>query len=228
MNNILDLKTDIHKNCDYCKKEKKELKIPFRYWSEWLYLLSKYPNKEWGIVFWVNNNNVIDYKIPPQEVTATEVVFKEDLGGDGMLHSHHSMGNGFSSQDDIQARNLYEWNLILSHTGLNGCYKTKLPCGSYGYQDINVSIIDTPIILTENIKDKNYRDIPDKNTTKNYYSEDYYYDKFLVDDNVYSVNCSSCNKLVDINDLSSYVEVGNYEMICSDCYNKLSKEHIIW
>lgn len=155
-NNILGVEAKVFTECGHCKSIGKiDLEIPYKIYAEWLVLLKQYSNLEWGAVFTVVNGVVISYQIPKQEVTATEVTFKEELAGNGMLHSHHSMHlNGFSAQDDTQARNLYEWSIVISFTGYTACRKINLPCNGFSYQDVALKIKDFPDLNTANIKEK--------------------------------------------------------------------------
>ena len=39
----------------------------------------------------MQEDTITKFKLPKQEVTSTECSFKEELGGDGIAHSHHNM-----------------------------------------------------------------------------------------------------------------------------------------
>lgn len=152
--NILGVKSNIYHNCDHHRDvEKGILHIPYNIHLEWLYIMDIMGNKEWGAVFSVKDNVIVDYKVPKQEVTSVSVTFKEELGCSGMVHSHHTLGlKDFSSQDDRQARNLYQTSLIIYAGGYTGCEKYKLPCGGVGYRPLEIYITGIPDIVDGHTK----------------------------------------------------------------------------
>jgi hypothetical protein len=149
--NILGVESKVYSDCGYCKGKKmeEELIVPWKIYSEWLFMNQHMGNKEWGAVFNVVDGKITDYKIPPQYVTGTECAFREELGGNGMIHSHHTMSASFSGQDDKQQRNVYTWSLILTATGYVACKKAQLPCGGFSYVDVKLKIEDLPFDLKE-------------------------------------------------------------------------------
>lgn len=154
--NMLDVKVHNFGECGFCqtKEDMEILKISFDIWSKWLHIMHSMGNKEWGGVFWIKENSIIDFKIPKQEVTGTECKFLEELGGVGILHSHHDMGAFHSNQDDKQARNLYEYSIVISSKGYEAVKKVKLPCGGFGYVKVKLEILNCPEICFENITEK--------------------------------------------------------------------------
>jgi len=152
--NILDIRTKNYGECGYCSENIEELKIPWEMLSKWLFISLKMGDMEWGGIFTVEDDTIVDFKIPKQEVAEAEVEFKEDLKGNGIIHSHHSMGAFHSSQDDHHARNLYDYSIVLSTTNFIGTKKVGLPCGGVGYVRLNLILINAPEIAFENIKEK--------------------------------------------------------------------------
>jgi hypothetical protein len=156
--NVLDVKVNIYTECGFCKDKVSlpELKIPYSIWAEWLYISHYMQKVEWGAVFWVKDGVITHYMIPKQEVSAGECLFKEELGGDGMVHSHHDMGAFHSSQDDAQARNLYTYSIVLSSTGSICTMRSRLPCKGFGYRDTELKLIDVPAVDFTLIEEKRY------------------------------------------------------------------------
>jgi hypothetical protein len=152
--NILDVKIKNYTDCDYCKDKEdgQSLIIPFKIWCEWLYISNENTGKEWGAVLDIKDNKLIGYKIPQQETSSTECEFKEELGGNGIMHSHHTMGAFHSAQDDKHARNLYEYSIVISTSGYVCTRKMKLPCGGYGYKEIEILLTDVPDLEIDKIK----------------------------------------------------------------------------
>ena len=93
--NILEVKIKNYGECGFCteRDNQETLKIPWNIWSQWLYISQCMGDKEWGAVFWVKDNTITGFKIPKQEVGSVDCEFKEELGGDGIIHSHHDMGD---------------------------------------------------------------------------------------------------------------------------------------
>lgn len=190
MDNILGVKAEIYSKCNYCEKQDSiKLTVPYSIYCEWLILLRRYEHTEWGAVFNVVDNKVMDYTIPKQEVTSTSCEFKVNTYENGMIHSHHSMAfNGFSTQDHEQAIGLFEWNIVISNTGYNAVKKTKLPCGGFGFQDIKLEIEGYPELSFDNIQEKKTIVTPYKSSNP---LEDFDYtsiSKYLYDDDEYGDN----------------------------------------
>lgn len=159
--NVLDVKVKNYGECDWCKEtaEPQTLRIPWAIWSQWLYLMDVMKGKEWGGVYWIRDNTITRWRLPLQEVTAASCEFQEDCGGDGMIHSHHSMGAYHSGQDDEQARNLYDYSIVLSSKSGIEYTATKriiLPCGGFGYCDVTIELIDMPTVDLKKIKEHKY------------------------------------------------------------------------
>jgi len=145
--NVLGVTVKNYGECGWCcdKDNVETLNVPWSIWSEWLFLSSQIGNNEWGAVFWVKDQTITHYKIPKQEVSSVEVEFKEELGGCGIVHSHHNMEAFHSSQDDAYARNLYDYSIVLSNkTPYVATKKVNLPCGGFGYIELAIILSDKP------------------------------------------------------------------------------------
>lgn len=159
--NVLDVKVKNYGECGFCKDtdNKAVLHIPWSIWTEWQHISLRMRDKEWGAVFWVKDNAITSYKIPKQEVTGVECEFKEELGGDGIVHSHHNMGAFHSSQDDHHARNLYCYSIVVSNKdGSEATKRARLPCGGFGYLKLELRLVDLPEIDLSEITEKPRRD----------------------------------------------------------------------
>ena len=117
-NNVLDVAVKNYTECGFCGEQKNTafLLISWEIWCKWQFISQKMQDKEWGGVFWVQEDTITKFKLPKQEVTSTECSFKEELGGDGIVHSHHNMEAFHSAQDDAAARNLYAYSIVLSNS----------------------------------------------------------------------------------------------------------------
>jgi hypothetical protein len=146
--NILNVDVDAYEDCGFCKSEKHmpELRIPWKIWAEWKFISEQMGSKEWACVFWTEKGTVTKYRIPKQEVSTCEVEVKEELGGDGLMHSHHTMGAFHSGQDDAHARNLYTYSIVLSGIESVCTKREKLPCGGFGYRDVKILLTDAPVV----------------------------------------------------------------------------------
>lgn len=155
--NILGVNAKNYGECGYSSDEdhKETLKIPWNIWSQWLYISQRTENKEWGAVFRVKNSTITEFKIPRQEVSSAECEFKEDLGGDGIVHSHHEMNAFHSSQDDSHARNLYLYSIVITNSkGYVATKRVKLPCGGFGYVKVELRLVDCPEMDLSKITEK--------------------------------------------------------------------------
>ena len=162
--NILEVKIKNYGECGFCvdKDNQEKLKIPWDIWAQWMYISNRMNDKEWGAVFWVKNNTIISFKIPKQEVTSVECEFKEELGGDGIVHSHHDMGAFHSSQDDAHARNLYTYSIVIANSkGGIATKRVKLPCNGFGYVKIKLQLIKLPVIDLSKIREKERELVPE-------------------------------------------------------------------
>lgn len=162
--NILKVRVKNYGECGYCSnaENKAILNIPWHIWSQWLYVSQHMGSKEWGAVFWVKDDTITSFKIPKQEVTSIECEFKEELGGDGIVHSHHNMDAFHSSQDDLHARNLYCYSIVLSNTkGYEATKRIKLPCRGFGYVNLELQLSDRPDIDFSKITEKKQELVPE-------------------------------------------------------------------
>jgi hypothetical protein len=154
--NVLGVKSKVYE-CGFCKKDKEILVIPWGIYSQWLWISQEMGQLEWGGVFTVKDGRIESFKIPKQEVTSSICEFKEDIGGNGMVHSHHDMGAFHSRQDDEQARNLYHYSIVLSSTGYEASRRKPLPCGGFGYVDVGIEIEGCPVSnISELITEKKF------------------------------------------------------------------------
>jgi|GEM_PF-1089235 len=145
--NLLEVKVKNYGECSFCADEenKEKLNIPWSIYSQWLYISQCMGAKEWGAIFWIKDNAITGFKIPKQQVGSTECEFSEDLGGDGIVHSHHDMGAFHSSQDDHHARNLYVYSIVLSNQkGYDATKRVKLPCKGFGYMKVGLQVVGLP------------------------------------------------------------------------------------
>lgn len=154
--NILNIRVKNYGECGYCSdaENKVTLNIPWAIWSQWLYISQQMAGKEWGGVFWIKENTITNFKIPKQEVSSTECEFKEELGGDGIVHSHHNMDAFHSSQDDSHARNLYAYSIVISNKGCEATKRIKLPCKGFGYLDVELRLTNCPDVDISKITEK--------------------------------------------------------------------------
>jgi len=147
--NVLGISVKNYGECAWCldKDNLETLTVSWSIWSEWLYLSSQMGNNEWGAVFWVKDQTITRYEIPKQTVSSVEVEFKEELGGCGIVHSHHNMEAFHSSQDDSFARNLYDYSIVLSNkTSYVATKKVVLPCQGFGYVPFEIILSDPPAL----------------------------------------------------------------------------------
>lgn len=161
--NILEVKIKNYGECGFCqdKDNQETLKIPWGIWSQWTYISSRMGDKEWGGVFWVKDDVITGFKIPKQEVSSVDCEFKEELGGDGIVHSHHDMGAFHSSQDDTHARNLYAYSIVIANSkGSIATKRVKLPCSGFGYVKIKLQLVELPLIDLSKIREKTVELVP--------------------------------------------------------------------
>ena len=167
--NILNVKVKNYVECGWCNDTEKKviLKIPWNIWSQWMYISRQMGDKEWGAAFWVKDNTISKFKIPKQEVDSTECQFKEEIGGDGIVHSHHNMGAFHSSQDNHHARNLYSYSIVISNTdGYEATKRVKLPCGGFGYAKVELHLAGCPNIDLSKITERKQESILGMHTEK--------------------------------------------------------------
>jgi hypothetical protein len=94
--------------------------------TEWLAYLVGSPDKE---------NSVTDIYIPSQVVSSGSVTNVDSsicnkMNIIGVIHSHHTMGNGFSGTDNEWINQNHDISLCISNNGINGQVRWKTPCGS--------------------------------------------------------------------------------------------------
>lgn len=144
--NVLDVKVRNYGDCGFCKDEDNEetLTVPWETYSRWLYLCNQFPDKEWSGIYTVVSGLISNFRIPKQEISTASVKLAEDLGGNGIVHSHHGMGAFHSGQDDKACRNLYDYSVVLAHDGYTVSKRRELPCGGFGYVEIVLLVSDIP------------------------------------------------------------------------------------
>jgi hypothetical protein len=188
--NILEVKIKNYGECGFCsdRDNQENLKIPWNIWSQWLYISQCMGDKEWGAVFWVKDNTVTGFKIPTQEVTSVDCEFKEELGGDGIIHSHHDMGAFHSLQDDAHARNLYTYSIVIANSkGSIATKRVKLPCNGFGYVKIQLQLVELPAIDLSKISQRARELIPE--ATSEFEESEYPCDSCQTGD------CENCEHL---------------------------------
>ena len=97
-------------------------------------LMKRFKNIEWLAYLIGDNECINDIYIPEQTVTSVTVTnIKKDntLKTIGVIHSHHGMGNSFSSTDDEWINQNNDISLCISKNGIKGHKRVKLPCGKY-------------------------------------------------------------------------------------------------
>ena len=233
--NILDVEIKNYGECGFCScmDNKETLKIPWAIWSQWIYISRLMQDKEWGAIFSVKDNTITGFKIPKQEVTSVECEFKEDLGGDGIIHSHHDMGAFHSSQDDAHARNLYVYSIVIANAkGSIATKRVKLPCNGFGYTKIELELIDLPQIdlskITEKVKEFAYErscvatdsDNPCENcNTGDCENCELLMMPFAACASCETFNCRSCKAIsgLDTRGVLPFCELCNFGDNCSTC-----------
>ncbi len=191
--NVLGVKVKDYGECDYCsdKDNQETLKIPWSIWSQWLYVSQHMKDKEWGAVFWVKDSTITGFKIPRQEVNSVECEFKEELGGDGIIHSHHDMGAFHSSQDDHHARNLYVYSIVITNSkGSLVTKRVKLPCKGFGYVKVELRLVDCPDMDISRITEKEL--FSPMFSAKERHKELGFKDEMLPCDRCVTQDCQNC------------------------------------
>ncbi len=234
--NILDVKIKNYGECGFCteKDTQEALDIPWNIWSQWMYISQRMGEKEWGAVFWVKDNTITSFKIPKQEVGSVDCEFKEELGGDGIIHSHHDMGAFHSSQDDAHARNLYTYSIVTTNSkGSIATKRVKLPCNGFGYVKISLKLVELPQIDLSKISERARESIPE---TTSAFEEDGYpceicetHDcescahntgmPYLACQACDTFKCKTCKQTagLDIRGTLPFCEVCNGDETCSSC-----------
>ncbi|MGD0336345.1 MAG: Mov34/MPN/PAD-1 family protein [Candidatus Omnitrophota bacterium] len=233
--NILEVKIKNYGECGFCEDldNQETLKIPWGIWSQWMYISQRMGEKEWGAVFWVKDNTITGFKIPKQEATSVECEFREELGGDGIIHSHHDMGAFHSSQDDAHARNLYVYSIVIANSkGSIATKRVKLPCKGFGYVKISLQLVELPAIDLSKISEKTRELIP--GVTSEFEENEYPCDTcqtgdcencehlgmpFLACQTCDTFKCKSCKTTagIDIRGVLPFCELCNSAEICASC-----------
>ena len=139
-----EVKVDMVSNCDkspdsidvlinpLAKTKIEKMMIMFE-GIEWLaYLLGK-------------DNMIDDIFVPKQQVTSGSVNDIDtsrlnSLPVIGVIHSHHSMGNGFSGTDNEWINQNNDISLCISNKGINGHVRWKTPCGLMKNIKVNIKL----------------------------------------------------------------------------------------
>jgi len=233
--NILDVKIKNYGECGFCSDHdhKETLKIPWSIWSQWLFISQRMDDKEWGAVFWVKDNTITSFKIPKQEVGSVDCEFKEELGGDGIIHSHHDMGAFHSSQDDAHARNLYTYSIVIANAkGSIATKRVKLPCNGFGYVKIRLQLVELPEIDLSKISERTRELLPE--TSSAFEEEEHPCETcqtgdcencehigtpYLACQACETFKCKTCKQTagLDIRGVLPFCEICNGAEICSSC-----------
>ena len=233
--NILEVKIKNYGECGFCSDRDNQeiLRIPWSIWSQWIYISRIMQDKEWGAIFWVKDNTVTGFKIPKQEVTSVECEFKEELGGDGIIHSHHDMGAFHSSQDDHHARNLYTYSIVIANSkGSIATKRVKLPCNGFGYCNVLLELVELPAIDLSKIREKT-RELAMEVSPEAQESENpcqtchtgdcencFLFDmSFIACETCDTFKCKSCKITggLDTRDVLPFCELCNYSDNCASC-----------
>jgi len=241
----LEVRIKNYGECGFCEDEdnKEVLKIPWNIFSQWLYISQHMGSKEWGAVFWVKDSTIADFKIPKQQVSSAECEFAEDLGGDGIIHSHHDMGAFHSSQDDRHARNLYEYSIVISNSkGYAATRRRKLPCNGFGYVKVELHLVNCPEIELSRITEKailssvsmegaqsqfdfKSDSLPcDRCTTQDCQNCAHFYGEQFPCGKCISFKCRDCQQTrgMDISEVLPFCDFCEDEGFCTDC-DKLAR-----
>ena len=147
-------------------------------------LMEEYTNIEW-LAYLIGEMGekieVTDLFIPNQEISTAAVdniVCEEynNLNTVGVIHSHHSMGNGFSGTDDKYINQNHDISLCISNQGINGHIRWETPCGSYKIVDCIVKVKTESLLNVEEFITSAKEKIKKKTfTTVNYNGHHGYY-----------------------------------------------------
>lgn len=146
LNDGWEVKIDSIKNCDKAPKEL-TVKIEPKVKGKIDYLMKKFVGTEW-LAYLIGDekeNKVTDIFIPNQVVssaTVKNINCKEfnDLNIIGVIHSHHNMGNSFSSTDDEWINQNHNISLCISNSGIKGHVRWKTPCGGFKIIEARIMI----------------------------------------------------------------------------------------
>lgn len=109
-------------------------------------LMKRFPRLEWlayligEVDYSKKTAYVVDLVIPQQKVSVAKV---HDIGmieekSIGVMHSHHSMGNCFSSDDKETINKNNDISLLVSNKKITGQIRIKTECGCYYNMSVNV------------------------------------------------------------------------------------------
>lgn len=133
--------------CDYLesKKEARTLVFAADVWAMWQAATRVRDSLEILALGKVVDGRVVELHIPAQEVSGGACELREQNGHyDLMIHSHHSMGAFFSSDDKATALPNYRYNVVTSHKGdAEAVERINLPCGGMGFTKVEVQY-ETP------------------------------------------------------------------------------------
>jgi len=114
-------------------------------------LMKKYTNREWlGYFFGKPEEpfHILDMFIPEQVATGTRVdkiEFSVDLIPEGqkvigVVHSHHTMGVGFSGTDEDFINGNHDISLLVAHSGMKCQVRYTVPCGAKFIKEAKVKL----------------------------------------------------------------------------------------
>jgi len=114
-------------------------------------LMRKYTNREWLGYFFGKPEapyHILDMVIPEQVATGTRVdniEFAAELIPEGqkiigVVHSHHTMGVGFSGTDEDFINGNHDISLLVAHSGMKCQVRYTVPCGAKIIKEAKVKI----------------------------------------------------------------------------------------
>jgi len=144
-------------------------------------LMNEYKNIEW-LAYLLGKKGEMDVEdifVPDQSISTARVDEVEcseynNLSVIGVIHSHHGMGTGFSGTDNDWINQNHNISLCIAHSGIDGQFRYKTPCGAFKIIPVNVRLKvnldfnDSEFI--ESVKDK----LVKKTFTTTYYNNEYY------------------------------------------------------
>ena len=111
------------------------------------FLMDKMEGTEWLAYLLGDKINfvVTDIWVPEQEVTSTCVDNVDcpeynRLSVIGVIHSHHTMGNGFSGTDNDWINQNHVVSLCVSNNGIKGHVRWKTPCGGLKFVEAKAQL----------------------------------------------------------------------------------------
>ena len=229
--NILDVKTKNYgEKCGWCEDEteKEEIRVPIEIYCIWMTLMIKMGNKEWGGTYDVVDGMVSNFRIPRQNVSGAECEFLEDLGGNGVIHSHHTMGSFHSGQDERHCRNNYDCSIVISDSAILCTRKVTLPCSGFGYKKMTVLITGCPEIDMAKFEEKKI-EVWNGDVGKEWdWRTQRYLDKVeKIQENATEKKsgafiCDACT--TEKTGVFYENEQTGWNLLCEDCYKELEKD----